>query len=289
MESLAADRVRFGHRRDVQILVALIPVILVAMFVTEFNALITPPTLEFFFSDPRDPVFEAQMRDQMLAEFQAQLRAGLPEFAFPASLVKVAGNFGPMIFIGIYLAVALIGGEYEWGTVRTVHLTVSRARTMTVRIVLVIGLVTIGTTIGLLFAAIIPFALAAEGQPLQAYATAVPGLPAEIGIRLLAIVPFMSIPALMSVLGRATGPAFLFTVLFFLADVALTGAPIWASSPFAWVPALTITGSISRLLDASSPLAIIVPAAASVAALLAWSILPAVAAVTRFQRQDLDE
>ncbi len=58
-----------------------------------------------------------------------------------------------------------------------------------------------------------------------------------------------SIPVLIAVLTRSMSLAFLLTVLFFVADLALTGsAQFWQASPVPWVPAVTVTGSISRLL-----------------------------------------
>ena len=195
-----------------------------------------------------------------------------------------------MILLAIYLATALVAGEFEWGTVRTVHLTSRRGLTMAVRIGVVVGLIAVVTAIGLAFAAIIPFLLSVDGRPLQDFAQPVPGLLSDVGIRLMVVLPFISIPAFMAVLGRSTAFAFMFTLLFFVADVAMTGAPFWPNSPVPWVPALTVTGSISRLLGGDqSPLAVIAPSWASVLALAGWAIVPAAAAVALFRRLDLNE
>lgn len=286
---LAADWVRFGRRRDLRILIALVPVILAVMFVSQFNTLTTPPQANFFF-DPPDPVAEADMRAQMLAEFRQQLATELPAFAFPASLIKVAGNVGPTILLAIYLSAALIAGEFEWGTIRTLHLTSSRGRTLAVRVGVVVGLMAIVVAIGLVLAAIIPFLLSVEGRPLQDYAAPVPGLFTEVGSRLVMVLPFVAIPALMAVLARSTGLAFLFTMLFFVADVAVTGGPFWATSPTPWVPAVTVSGAIARLLGGpDAPLASLVPAGASFGALVAWSVVPVLTAIIRFQHLDLNE
>jgi len=289
MHLLAADRVRFGRRRDLWALVALVPVLLAVMFVSQFNSVITPPQYDFFM-DPPDPVIEAQMRDQTLAEFRQRLVAELPAFAFPASLVKVAGNLTPMILLAVYLTTALIGGEFEWGTVRTIHLTSSRARTFAVRAGVVTGLVALATAAGLVLAAIIPFLLSVEGRPLQDYAAPVPGLYSEIGIRIVAVLPFIAIPAFAAVLARSIGFSFLLVLLFVVADFAVAGMPFWPSSATPWVPVLTVTGSIARLLGGEgSNLAAVAPAWVPVAALLLWSILPVLAATYRFRRIDLNE
>ena len=244
MHLLAADWVRFGRRRDLRFVVVLLPVILAVMFVIEFNTLTTPPQADFFF-DPPDPVAEADMRAQMLAEWRDRLVVELPAFTFPASLVKVSGNIGPLALLAIYLAIALVAAEFEWGTVRTLHLTSSRGRTLAVRTGVVVGMVAVATALGLVLAAIIPFLLSVEGRPLQDYAEPVPGLLSEVGMRILAVLPFVSIPILIAVLTRSMSLAFLLTVLFFVADLALTGsAQFWQARRHChWIPAMTVTGS----------------------------------------------
>ena len=73
-------------------------------------------------------------------------------------------------------------------------------------------------------------------------------------------------------------------------SVAITGAPVWPDSPLSWVPAVTATGSISRLLGGeASPLAAVAPASLSFAALLAWILVPFSAAIAWFRRIDLNE
>ena len=286
---LAADWVRFGRRRDLWFLVALVPVILAVMFVSEFNSATTPPQMNFVI-DPPDPVLEAQMRAQTLADFRQQLATVLPAFAFPASLIKVGGNFGPVALLGIYTVMALVAGEFEWGTVRTLHLTASRRRTLAVRVVAIIGILSVVVAAGLVLAAVIPFLLSFEGRPLQDYAAPVPGLFTQIAIRFVLVLPFIAIPVLMAILARSLVTAFLLTLLFFVADLAVTGAPFWSGSPTPWMPALTVSGSISRLLGGPSvPLASVAPAGVSVAAVVAWAVVPVFAAILRFRRLDLNE
>ncbi len=288
---LLADWVRFGRRRDLRVLAILLPVVLAIMFVSEFHAVTTPPDLSgSFFGDPPDPVMEAQVRADMLAAFQQQLVTALPAFAFPASLVKVAGNAAPVVLLAVYLVIGLVAGEFEWGTVRTLHLTADRGRTLAARLLVVLGLLGVVVAVALLLAAILPFLLSVDGRPLQDYAAPVPGLFPDLGIHLLVILPFVALSLLMAILARSIGFAFLLTLLFLAIDLALTGAPFWATSPVPWLPAVTLTGSISRLLGSpDSPLASIAPAWVSFGALVAWSTLPALAAIARFRRMDLNE
>ncbi len=286
---LAADLVRFGRRRDLRILVALVPVVLAAMFVSDFNSATTPPSF-FINLEPPDPVAEAAMRAQMLDEWRGQLASVLPAFAFPASLIKVAGNIGPLALMAIYVAAALIGGEFEWGTVRTVHLTSSRGRTLAVRIGVVVGLVGVVMALALVLAAILPFFMSFEGTAVQQFAMPVPDLAPAVLTRLAVALPFIAIPTLMAVLARSISLSFLLVVLFFVLDLAVTGFPVWVGSPTPWLPALTVSGSISRLLGATlGPDPGTVSAGVAMTALLAWGIVPIVAAIARFRRMDLDQ
>jgi len=286
---LAADRVRFGRRRDLWILIALVPVILAVMFVADFNGVTTPPQFDFMM-EPPDPVAEAELRAQMLAEWRGQMLTQVPAFTFPAGLLKVAGNFVPVILLSIYLATALVAGEFEWGTVRTVHLTSSRGRTLAVRVAAVGIMICTVIGIGLLLATIIPFLLSVEGAPLQTYAGPVPEFWAGLANRLAVLLPFIAIPVLMAVVARSIGAAFLLTLLFFVADLAITGAPVWATSPAPWLPAVTVSGSVSRLIGGDDSMqALVAPAAVSFGALLAWAVVPVAGAIAWFRRIDLNE
>ena len=288
---IAADWVRFRRRRDLFLLILLLPVILGVMFVADFNSVAALPQTDFFI-DPPDPVLEEELRAQMIAEWRNRLVTELPGYAFPASLLKVSGNIAPVIFLAIYLATALVAGEFEWGTVRTIHLTSRRRAALAVRIALVMGLVVLVVAVGLVLGAILPFLLSADGKPLQSYVSGsgTPDLVSGVAIRVAAVLPFVTIPALMAVLARGIGLAFLLTLLLFVGDVAITGAPVWPDSPVPWFPAITITGSISRLLGGDgSPLATLAPATVSFAALLAWIVVPLLAAVAWFRRTDLNE
>ena len=94
----------------------------------------------------------------------------------------------------------------------------------------------------------------------------------------------------MAVLARSTGLTFLLTMLFFIADLAVTGAPFWATSPVPWVPALTVSGSIARFVGGSDARSVaLAPVWASFGALIAWFVVPVLAAITKFKRIDLNE
>ena len=286
---LAAERVRFGHRRDLWLVMILVPVVIGVIYLNDFNRTVQGihGILNFDFGGTPDPDFVAQLQAQVRQESLAEL----PAFAFPASLLRIATMPIGIILLALYVSIALVAGEFEWGTVRTIHLSANRAAVLAVRIGLVTGLVAVALGAGLLIVTVLPLLLLSiDGTPLQQYAVAIPDLAPALGLRLLMILPFISIPILISVISRSTGLAFLLTVLLFVGDLAVTGTPIWRDSPVPWVPATTISGSISRLLgDETSALAAVAPGWYSVVALVTWSVLPVLAAIALFRRQDLNE
>ncbi|MGH2512298.1 MAG: hypothetical protein ACRDGQ_06395 [Candidatus Limnocylindrales bacterium] len=285
---LAADLVRFGRRRDVLLLLVLVPVMIGLLYLNDFNRTVQGihEVLNIDLGPSPDPNLLAQVQ----AQLHQQTIEQMPAFAFPASLVRIATEPIGVILFGLYLAIALTAGEFEWGTVRTIHLTVDRTAALTVRIGLITGLVLLTLAVGIFIGTIAPFLMSIDGTPLQHFAAPVPDLGPALAARVLCILPFVSIPFLASVLTRSTGLAVLLTVLILVVDVAVTETPFWAGSPIPWLPDVTITGSITRLLSGDgSPFAQLGPAWLAVGALIGWSVLPVVAAIARFRRLDLTE
>ena len=286
---LAAERVRFGQRRDLWLVMILVPVVMGLLFLNDFDRTVqgihSLLNVDFGGGQP-DPDVLAQLKAQVQQESLAQL----PAFAFPANLVRMATAPIAVILLAIYLSIALVAGEFEWGTVRTIHLTANRGAVLAVRAVLIVGLVVTTLIVGLLIGTVLPFFMSIDGTPLQQYAGPTPDLVPTLAVRVLIILPFISIPVLISVISRSTGVSFLLTILAFVVDLAITGTPFWRDGPAPWLPALTISGSISRLLgDETTPLAAVAPGWSAVVALIAWSLLPVLAAIGTFRRQDLNE
>ena len=185
---------------------------------------------------------------------------------------------------------ALTAGEFEWGTVRTIHLTSSRGRTLATRFLVIVGLL----GIALLARA------GARGDPAvpdergRRAAAGLrghdPDLLAQILLRCAIVLPFAAIPALLAVLTRSMSLAFLLTVLLLAADLALASTPFWTTSPIPWLPALTDLGFDQPPAESRvGHRAVSCPASVSVVALLAWGILPMLLAIARFRRLDINE
>jgi ABC-2 family transporter protein len=285
---LAADLVRFGRRRDIWLILVLVPVMIALLYLNDFNRTVQGihEVLNVDLGPNPDPTMVAQVQ----AQLQTQTMEQMPAFAFPASLVRVATNPLGVILAALYLGIALTAGEFEWGTVRTIHLVAPRWSALAVRVGLISGLVLATMGVGILFAAVAPFFMSIDGTPLQHFAAPEPDLGPAIAVRVLCVLPFIALPILISVVTRSTGLALLLTVLLLVVDVALTETPFWQQSPLPWVPGTTVSGSITRLLSGDdSGVAGVIPAWGSVIALVAWSVLPIVGAIVLFRRLDLTE
>ena len=185
----------------------------------------------------------------------------------------MSGNIVPLILLAIYLATALVAGEFEWGTVRTMHPDVEprghvrgpdRARgRLRPRCV----------AVGLILGAILPFLLSADGKPLQSYAVGPSDPDLVSGVASSASPPSChshrfrrSWPCL----ARGIGLAFLLTLLLFAADVAITVCRSWPDSPLSWIPRSPPRArSRGSWAATASPLAAVAPASLSSSALLA--------------------
>ena len=282
----AADWVRFGRRRDLWALLILVPIAMALMYLNEFNGTVDRVELDVFFDPEAAPDAQAQ------AEFEAQIelmrQQELPPFAFPASLLKLVGGPAAVILFGIYSAIALVAGEFEWGTIRSVHLTASRAAVLAARVAVILGLVAFTLVAALVLGAVLPFLLAVDGRPLQEFAGPVRDLWPRIGLGFLTVLPFIALPVLVSVITRSTSLAFLFTLLALVVDLMITGIPLWRDSALTWVPTITITGSIARLLSGENGAFASVPGVVPLIALAFWSVVPGFAAVWLIRRLDLE-
>ena len=285
---LAADLVRFGRRRDVWLVLVLVPLMMALLYINDFNR--TVQGIHEVLNVDLGPNPDPNVLAQVQAQLQQQIADQMPAFAFPASLVRVASNPLGVILVALYLGIALTAGEFEWGTVRTIHLTAERSSVLAVRVGLITGMVLLTMGVGIIFAAIAPFFMSIDGVPLQHFALQVPDLGPAIAVRVLCVLPFIAVPILVSVVTRSTGLALLMTVLILVVDVALTDTPFWETSPIPWLPGTTITGSITRLLSGDgSSMAAIIPAWGSVVAVVGWSILPIAGAILLFRQLDLTE
>jgi len=285
---LAADLVRFGRRWDIWLVLILVPLMIALLYLNDFNR--TVQGIHEVLNIDLGPNPDPNMVAQVQAQLQQQTAEQMPAFAFPASLIRIATNPIGVILLALYLGIALTAGEFEWSTIRTIHLIAGRAAVLVARIGLIFGMVLLTMAIGIVFGTIAPFLMSIDGTPLQHFAAPVPNLGPALALRVLCVLPFISIPILISVVTRSTGLALLLTVLVLVVDVALTETPFWQDSPLPWLPGTLISGSISRLLAGDqSSLAAFVPAWLSVIALIGWSILPLAGAVLLFRHLDLTE
>ena len=134
------------------------------------------------------------------------------------------------------------------------------------------------------------FVLPGEGTSLQGLARPESYLTPQVDARMAVILDFIGIPVWMAILSRSTGLAFVLTLLFFFADLMVSGLPLWRDSLLGWLPSMTVTGSISRVMGAGDPsMPGLVPAWVSFVAMIGWAAAAVVLAIARLQHTDLND
>ena len=101
---LRADWIRFRHRRDVLVIALALPVLAVVGYASG----LTSSGNQFSF----DPDFSPP------PEILAAMAAERQRFAFPQSVLTLLGSTGIGLLALVYLAVATVGDEFGWSTIR---------------------------------------------------------------------------------------------------------------------------------------------------------------------------
>ena len=110
---LRADWIRFRHRRDVLVIALALPVLAVVGYASG----LTSSGNQFSF----DPDFSPP------PEILAAMAAERQRFAFPQSVLTLLGSTGIGLLALVYLAVATVGDEFGWSTIRLSLLASSAA------------------------------------------------------------------------------------------------------------------------------------------------------------------
>ncbi len=289
--ALYAERLRFFHRPDLW----------VAMLVVAGFA---GGTLVASYLDDISRVGVGQ--GPVPAELPPEIARGMAlvrqPFAFPQSLLTVLGGAWPIPFALALVALATIGGEFSWGTVRSSILAgTPRTRFLLARFatlaVLAVLMLVIVFSIGALF----PLILAATGERLPATpSVSLAGVLADYAARLLAILAYTSLAALLAVATRSMAAGTLLGMAYLLTEAIGLGSATWSTGPAGWIQNLSLGGSTQALIEAgrraAGELALVddlrkpfVPPWVSLLVVMLWVALPAIAAIGLFRRIDITE
>ena len=223
-------------------------------------------------------------------------------FAFPQSLLTVLGGAWPIPFALALVALATIGGEFSWGTVRSSLLAgTSRTQFLAARFatlgVLAVLMLAIVFAIGALF----PLILAVTGERLPVTpSVSLTGVLADYAARLLGILAYTSLGALLAVATRSMAAGALLGMAYLLTEAIGLGSAMWSTGPAGWIQNLSLGGSTQALIEAArraaGELTLVdelrkpfVPPLVSLVVVTLWVALPAVAAVASFRRMDITE
>jgi hypothetical protein len=295
---LRADWIRFRHRRDVLIIALALPVLAVVGYASG----LTSAGNQFGY----DPDFAPP------PEVIAAMAAERQRFAFPQSILTLLGSTGIGLLALVYLAVATIGDEFGWSTIRLSLLASSdRLRFLASRFV-ALGVMT-AWIVGSLFVlgVILPFVSRALGADLPSAPAIDPlGTLGYVAAILLVAAAALAFGVLVALLTRSGPAALVVAVIYALVEATFGSLPVWQRDDLlGWLPPLLFTRAAAALLDQTNRAAAAVrpfeeligapppdqalPHVLSIQAgmlvVLAWGSLFAIAAFTRMRRMDIAE
>ncbi len=295
---LRADWIRFRHRRDVLVIALALPVLAVVGYASG----LTSSGNQFSF----DPDFSPP------PEILAAMAAERQRFAFPQSVLTLLGSTGIGLLALVYLAVATVGDEFGWSTIRLSLLASSDRRRFLASRFVALGVVT-AWIVGSLFVlgVVLPFAAKALGADLPtAPAIDALGTVGYVASILLVAASALSFGILVALLTRSGPAALVVAVIYTLVEAAFGSLPIWQRDDLlAWLPTLLFTRASAALLDQATraaaavrpfeeligspppeqPLSHVLSIQAGMLVVLAWGALFLTAAFLRMRRMDIPE
>lgn len=292
IDLLRADLLRLRHRGDLWIGIGAVLILVLLFFVSSANsanqALEWPPD-----NGPAPP------------EFLDQLARNRDPFTFPFSIITTLDTGGGIVAAAMaFISAAWLGTEFLWGTVRQLALirpdrwrvVASRAIVCALLAAVLVGLVVV---LGALLPLLVP--LAGSGH---APTVSVGAIVAGAVVHWIYVLAVIGVAMTFTALTRNGSLGILFTVVFFIADAALAGNPVWLQSEgLMWVPRLMLGQRLAALLaDARSAFGpadpngyltpvtqLSIPAPVGLAILAGWLVVLAILPCLIVRRTDIRE
>jgi hypothetical protein len=282
---LRADWLRLRGRRDLWLLVAAAPLLMVATYVNQY--LTAAAGLDTHRQVPITP--DERARD-------------LAAFAFPVNLsVVLSVSIIALVVIAAF-AVVTVGEDFEFGTIRpALHWSRSRARYLAAKQISLLVPIAVIFGSGLLVAVVMPLLIGLSGVRLAGGSPGFLSVAGLLGARMLVSLVFGLLAILIVVLVRSPVRAALAMFLYVLAETTIVGMPVWTGG-FAWLREIALTRATGALIaaseQASREVAGALPDAAfgtappgivSLLIVVAWGIALTIAASVRLHRLDITE
>jgi ABC-type transport system involved in multi-copper enzyme maturation permease subunit len=295
---LRADWIRLRHRRDLLIIALAVPVLALVGYANGVLNSASQFGLDPDFAPP--------------PEVLAAMAAERQRFSFPQSILTLLGSSSIGLLALIYLAVATVGDEFGWSTIRLSLLASSdRLRFLASRFI-ALSAVT-GWMIGslLVLGATVPLLATAVGADLpRAPAIDSLGTLGYVASILLVAFAALAFGIVLALITRSGPAALVLAVIYSLGEAAFGGLPVWQRDDFlGWLPTILFTRAASTLLDQTNraaaavrpfdvfvegtqtdqPQPHILPIPLGILVIVAWGTVFAVVGLARIRRMDIAE
>jgi ABC-type transport system involved in multi-copper enzyme maturation permease subunit len=236
----------------------------------------------------------ADMPPDFIEQIREQARQELLRYAYPLSIGTVVLN-GQILILALvaYLAAAVTGAEFAYGTIRTSLVAhadrrgflIVRLAAMTVTGILLIGLIVV-------VGALMPLGAALLGTSLPGVADPnIGSLAGLVGVMFLATCFVIGLASLWAVLIRNAAIALVLTIAYVLIEGAVVGLIVRIAGEESIVRWLLPVADLQLLFDRArgGPMGVVMPTLLAVSVDIAWVFALWVSSVWVLARSDIRE
>ena len=226
IDLLRADLLRLRHRGDLWIGFGAVLVLVILGFVTSANN-----ANQVFGLPPDQPISP---------EFLEQFARQRDPYTFPLSIVTAILTGGSIVAAAMgAITAAWLGTEFQWGTVRQLALIrPDRWRVVASRSIVCAVLSAVLVALIVVLGAVLPVIVPLTGSG-----------HAPAAVQWVTVLGVIGVALTFTALTRSSSLGIVFSVVFFIADSALSGNPFWLSSEvLLWVPRLMLGERLRALL-----------------------------------------
>lgn len=287
-----ADLLRLRHRGDLWIGVAAVLILASLLYVSAANSANT-----VFYWPPENGPLPPEMLEQAARDRDP--------FTFPFSIVMMLQTGGAILAaVMVFVAAAWLGTEFSWGTIRQLTLLrPDRWRFVLVRLAACLALAVVLLVLLMALGALMPIIVPMEGSGHAPVVTPL-ALLALAASQSLTIVAAIALGLMFTVLTRSGSLGIVFSAVYFVADAALGGNPVWEKSELLlWVPRLLLGTRLRALSQdvqaafgpadphgyVAAPTLLTIPPLAGLAIVLAWILALVLASCWLIRHADVRE
>ena len=287
-----ADLLRLRHRGDLWIGVIAVIVLTALLYVSAANG-----SSGSFYWPPENGPIPPEMLDQLARDRDP--------YTFPFSIITMLQTGGAILAaVMVFIGAAWLGTEFSWGTIRQLALLrPDRWRFVGVRIAACVALAVVLLLALLAMGAVLPAIVTLEGSGHAPVVTPAAIL-ALAAAQLVTIAAATMVGVMFTALPRSGSLGIVFSAVYFVADGALGGNPVWQSSELLlWVPRLllgtrlrALTQDVQAAFGPADPhgylpptTLLTIPPLPGLAILVAWIVGLVVLACVLVRRSDIRE